>query len=624
MFYEFGEFRFDAERRVLSRNGENLALPPKATEVLAILLEEHGNLVERDHLLNAVWQDTFVEDGNINNAISTLRKTLGDSGMIETVPRRGYRFTSEVLKVGEEEVEEFVLERRTTTQTTVTTASPLELQPAKKSYLPWAVTAGALLVTVMAAVMFLWPTNGKPGPIKTIAILPLRAAGSTATDSANELGVGITENLASRLGRLSQLTVLSTRAAKRLVETESDPLVIGAKLRADAVVDGTYLNDAGRIRVTARLLNVTDGRQIWTGSFDEAETDLFGLQDALASQAAQSLIERLTEQEQQRLSKRTSDDVEAYKLYLRGRHEWSKRTSDGFSKSIEAYRQAIDRDPSFSLAHAGLADTYALLADYYIEAPAEAFPKAKAAALRALEIDPDFARPRTTLAYVLATFDWNYAEAERQYLAAIEAEPNYATAHQWYGELLYALQRYDESDRHLSKAVALDPLVPITLSERAVLLYYKGDLDASLAAFTDLKKEHPGFPTSYSFSSWIYGLKGDEKNAFENEIVFLRLQGLDDATLDGMTAAYRAGGYRGFLTKVAERNVKTPAFPQYKFAHTFARLRDREQTLHWIERCLDARSPNIIKIASDKNFDFVRDDPRFQAALTRLNFPSVK
>ena len=620
LFYEFGEFRFDAERRVLSRNGENLSLPPKATDVLALLLEEHGNLVERDHLLNQVWPDAFVEDGNINNAISTLRKTLGDNGMIETVPRRGYRFTREVSKVAEEEIEEFVLEKRTTTQTTITAAQPLELAPARRSYRLWAIAAGAVLVAIMGAATFLKPTAIGPKRVKTIAILPLRSVG--APDVGNEFGAGITENLASRLGRLSELTVLSTRAAGRLVETELDPLVIGAKLGADAIVDGTYLNDGGRIRVTARLLNIADGRQVWNGNFDETETDVFKLQDALASQAARSLIDRLTEQEQQSLAKRATDDVEAYKLYLRGRHEWSKRTSEGFAKSIDAYRQAIDRDPSFSLAHAGLADTYALLADYNIESPAEAFPKAKAAASRALEIDPDLARPRTTLAYVLATFDWNYAEAERQYLAAIEAEPNYATAHQWYGELLCALHRYDEAEEQLGKAVMLDPLVPITLSEHAVLLYYKGELDASLAAFSDLKKEHPGFPTSYNFSSWIYGLKGDERSAFENEIAFLGMQGVDESALNGMKTAYEAGGYRGFLGKVAERNVKTATFPQYKVAHTFARLRDRDQTLDWIERCLDARSPNIIKIASDKNFDFVRDDPRFHAALKRLGLGS--
>jgi DNA-binding winged helix-turn-helix (wHTH) protein/TolB-like protein len=629
-FYQFGEFRFDPEQRVLSSGGEHIPLPPKATDVLAVLLEERGKLVEREHLLNTVWQDTFVEDGNINNAISTLRKTLGGNGIIETVPRRGYRFTADVAKVGEEEIEEIVVEKRTVTQTVFTTAAEPTSLPAvhRRSYLPWALAAGFVLIGLIGAATFLRPTAPGTRPtgdaVRTIAIVPLRPVGDTPIQST-DLGPGITENLASRLGGLSGLTVLSTRSASHLAQTEADPLTIGGRLGADAVLDGSYQSNGGRIRVTARLLNVADGKQIWAGSFDESENDVFLLQDALASQAARSLIESLTLQQERQLIKRSTDDVEAYKLYLRGRHEWSKRTAEGFERSIAAFREAIDRDPSFSLAHAGLADAYALLPDYNIEPPSQAFPKAKAAALRALEIEPDSARPRTTLAYILASYEWNYPEAERQYRAAIEAEPNYATAHQWYGELLYALRRFDESDAALSRAVALDPLVPITLSERAVLLYYKGELDASLAAFAKLKTDHPTFPTSYNFSSWIYGLKGDTRSAFENELTFLRMQGVDDATLAILSDAFETGGHRAFLAKVAERNLKsagTGAFPQYRFAHVFARLRDREQTLHWIERCVEARSPNIIKIANDKNFDFVHEDPRFQAALARLNFPS--
>ena len=629
IFYEFGEFRFDAERKVLFRNGHSVGLPPKATEVLAVLIEERGNLVKREQLLEAVWQDTFVEDGNINNAISTLRKALGGNGVIETVPRRGYRFTAEVSKVGDEEVEELIIEKRTVTQTTVATAGEAVDSPAAtpRSYLPWAIAAAGCLIALIAAATFLTPRNartGSSGAVKTIAIIPLRPVNGTSSNAHSDLGAGITETLVSRLGSLSELTVLSARAVAQQAADETDAVAIGARLNADAVLEGSYQTDGGRIRVTARLLNVSNRKQIWSGTFDEIESDIFRLQDALAEQAAGSLIERLTEQEEQRLVKRATDDVEAYKLYLRGRHEWSKRTSEGFAKSIEAYRQAIDRDPAFSLAHAGLADSYALLADYNIEAPAVAFPKAKAAALRALEIDPDSGRARTTLAYIHATFDWNYGEAERQYRAAIEAEPDYTTAHQWYGEMLCALHRYADAEAELGKAVALDPLVPITLSERAVLLYYKGELDAASAAFTDLKKEHPNFPTSYNFLSWIYGLKGDMRNAFDHEITFLRMQGVDESTLKEMTVAFESGGHHAFLSKVAERYVTTAgqgAFPQYKFAHVHARLRHREKTLYWIERCLEARAPNIIKIASDKHFDFVRDDPRFQAALRRLNFP---
>jgi len=443
-----------------------------------------------------------------------------------------------------------------------------------------------------------------------------------SNNNYDPIASGIVENLAARLGGLRDLTVLSTRSSARLAETESDPLVLGKKIGADAVVEGSYQAAGDRVHMNVRMVNVSDGSQIWSGSFDETLDDVLKLQDKLARAAANGLSGRLTSEEQKMLERRATDDVEAYKLYLRGRHEWGKRTDAGLKQSVAAFRQAIDRDPSYSLAYAGLADAYAIFADYNIERPIDAFPKAKAAALRALELDPESARPRVTLAYILATFDWDYSEAERQYKMALEAEPNYGTAHQWFGEMLYALHRYDEAANELDKAVELDPLVPVTLSERAVLHYYKGDLDEALARFSALKADHPDFPTSYIFSAWIYGLKGDAKNGFENEITFWKLQGADPASLDEMSDAFARGGYKEFLTKVAERNVSAVqkgAFPAYKVAHTFARLGDREQTLYWIEKCIEERSPNIIKIYSDKNFDFLRDDPRFRDALVKLN-----
>ncbi|PYS87122.1 MAG: hypothetical protein DMF62_13400 [Acidobacteria bacterium] len=628
-FYEFGEFRFDPESKVLHRDGESVSLPPKATEVLALLIEERGNLVERETILNTVWEHTFVEDGNLNNAVSTLRKTLGGNRIIQTVPRRGYRFAADVSRVAEEEIEEIVIERRTVSQTTILTESEgaAGLNPeASRKYIGWFLASGlALIVVAVGVFMLKGPTSGRPFASvqnKTIAILPLKIIGNGEVKSDDPAPFGIAENLAARLGGLRGLTVLSTRASARLAESETDPLAIGQKLGAQAVIDGSYQVTDDKVKVLIRMLDVADGSQLWSGAFDEKQEDILRLEDTLASQAANSLSLRLTADEIRRLEKPATDDAEAYKLYLRGRYEWGKRTQSGLQQSISVFRQAIDRDPSFALAYAGLADSYALLADYNIEPPAEAFPKAKAAALKSLEIDPKAVRPRTTLAYVQATFEWDYAEAERQYKTVIEAEPSYATAHQWYGELLYALRRYDEATVQLDRALQLDPLVPITLSEHAALLYYQGDLDGALAQFSSLKSEHPDFSTAYIFTAWIHGLKGNEQLAFENEIEFLKLQGMDNTALDELRAAFNSGGYLAFLRKTAERNVdqvKRNRFPGYKIPHTFARLRDREQTLYWIEKCIENHTPNIIKIASDRNFDFVRDDPRFRSALVRLN-----
>jgi DNA-binding winged helix-turn-helix (wHTH) protein/TolB-like protein len=629
--FEFEDFRFDTRKRVLWRRGELVPLTPKAIEVLCLLVENRGNLVERDEILEKVWSDTFVEEGNLNHAISALRKALGGDGIIQTVPRRGYRFSAEIREVSNGAVEKLILERRTVSQTTIEESEELLLpsesvRPAKRTR-TILITAFVMIIVAGLSVLLLRLTNrsdlpSQPSSKKTLVILPLRSL--TSGDDETAFALGITESLASRLGELNELVVRPTSTAGRLAETGDDPIAVGQKLGADAVLDGSYQKIDGRIRVVVRLLTVPDGSQIWSGSFDESEQEVFKLQDSLSYQAAINLTDRLMQDQTKQLAKRSTENVEAYRLYTRGRYEWTKRTKDGFEKSIAAYRQAIDLDPSFSLAYAGLADSYVLLAEYFLEAPAVAFPKAKAAALKALELDPSSTRARTTLAHVLATYDWNYAEAERQYRTVIDTEPNYATAHQWYGEMLGALRRFPEADAELLRAAELDPLVPTTYSERAILLYYEGKLDESLAQLSILKREHPQYPSSYIFSSFVYKLQGLDAKAFEEELMYWKVQGESEESLKEMSDAYSRGGLPSFLKSVGERlerEVTRGAPASYKVLNTFARLGDREKTLYWIDKCVEAHDPLVIKMASDRNFDFVRDEPRFQEALTKINYP---
>jgi DNA-binding winged helix-turn-helix (wHTH) protein/TolB-like protein len=626
--YEFGEYRFDSEKRVLWLHGEIVSLPPKAAEVLLLLVENKGNLVERREILEKVWTDTFVEEANVNYVISLLRKTLGGDGVIQTIPRRGYRFAAAVNEIQSRAPETILFERRTVSQSTISetveqTAVPRRTDLSSR-VIAFGIAAAILVAGVIGVALWttLTPAPSANSSAKTIVILPLKPL--DPKDEDNEFALGTVEILASRLGALQQLVVRPTSSVRSIAATESDPLMVAAKLGADAVIDMSYQVDTGRIRIVARMLNVSDGSQIWSGNFDEAETDVFKIQDSLSAQIANNLTERLTQQEQQLLFRRTTEDVEAYKLYTRGRYEWNKRTKEGFERSILAYRNAIEIDPSFSLAYAGLADTYVLLGDYFLEAPAAAYPKAKAAALKALELEPSSARARVTLGYILATYDWNYDEAEKQYRASIEIEPNYATAHQWYGEMLGSLHRFPEAELELDRAAELDPLVPVTVSERGFLLYYQRKLDESLALFSALKKEHPQFLASYFVSSWIYKLKGLDDKSFEDELTYWKLQGESEASLKELSDAYSNGGLSGFLTLVAERleaEVARGGAPSYRIAHTFARIGNKDKTLYWIEKCIESRSSLIIKIASDPNFDFIRDEPRFQAALTAINFP---
>lgn len=639
---DFGKCRLDLEKKFLWHDGELVQLPLRVLELLCLLVESGGEVVSKDEILEKVWKDSFVEESNLTHNIYLLRKTLKDLGepdLIQTVPRRGYRFAGEIQLVENEIEDSFIVERRTVSHTLLEEISEIE-EPGepgenfkrledgnkKRGFLlsPVFGLVIAALGVLVAGALFLWYFRSAPPAaagkeVKTIAVLPLQPLDGENGDDA--FGVGISESLAARLGSLEQIVVRPAGSVRRLLETEKDPLEIGRRSNADAVLFGTFQNAGGRLRVTVRLVKTADGLQIWSGSFDESEMDLFKLQDSLSAQVAASLTERLTPQQTRRLSARPTGDLEAYKLYLRGRHAWNKRTAQGFEDSIRFFRSAIDRDPAFAYAYAGLADTYVLLNDY--DAAAEdAYLKAKAAAHKALEIDPELAEPRVTLAYVLATYEWNFTDAEREYRRAIESDPDYATAYQWYGEMLYTVKRFKEAEVELRRAAELDPLVPISRSELAVVKYYARQYDEAIEHFSKLKSEFPTFPTSYMFLAWIYEQKHMPEESLQNEIEFWKLHGTGETEISDLERAFREGGRAAFLQAVAgmlESEVKNGRpIIEYRLAHIYARLKDREKTLEWLEKGIEKRSSNIIKSTLDPNFDFLRDDTRFKELQTNF------
>lgn len=627
-FYNFGEFRFDAEKLVLLKGDESVLLPPKATAVLSILLDNHGELVERRELIDTVWQNTFVEEGNLNQAISLLRKTLGSNSIIQTVPRRGYRFTAAVAKTSGARVREVMMEKRTVSETIIEE----DLGRSESFSSRYATTTSWLMIAtfvlsiclVAGIAMLLFAPSAvsttATSSSKVLVILPLRSLGSINENKA--MALAITESLASRLGSSGQIIVRPTGSSNWLAEFESDPIAIGKKLGADAVFDGSYLFDNDRMRVIARLLNVSDGQQIWSGSFDESTGDIFKLHESLSTLAAKELSRTLSRPLVPRNSSPGTESVEAYDHYVRGRYAWNKRTRESLLESVRLFQEAIDADPTFAKAYAGLADSYVILNDYDAALPEESYPKAKAAALKALEIDPSLVEPRVTLAYVLSNYDWNFVEAEREYLGAIEAAPNYATAHQWYGEMLYTLGRFEEAEPVVKRAAELDPLSPIMQSEIGVVMYYAGKTDAAIAHFAKQKNEYPDFAQNYLFSSWAYEQKNMPKDMFDDEIEFWRLNNVSDRILNEMRVAYQSGGRASllrYLAEMLETASEDKYFREYRLVHVYGRLRDRENTLKWIEKGVQKRSAAITKILIDPNFNFLKSEPRYLAALEKMN-----
>lgn len=658
--YEFGHFRLDVEECVLWRDGEKIALTQKALELLLILIEHDGRLVTKAELVGALWPDTYVDENNLPVTVSMLRKAFGEKAgegqFIETVPRRGYRFVAPVTKIMPGHAD-LIVERHARTVITVEEEEPpvaLEggaaadvrrsLAGAKsfwgRRYLP----LGLLLLVLAlggALAYVLWKSqrqqrqrgsgaasNGAQAtapvaPIHSIAILPLKTIGAVQPGE-EYLGIGMTDALITRLGSVRQLAVRSTSAIMRYSSSPPEPRAAGRELGVDAVLEGSLQREGERLRLTMQLVQVSDGATIWTGQFDEHLTGLFELQDSISGQVAAALLPHLSGEQRELLARHETDDREAYKLYLKGRYHWNKRTPEGLQESIKLFNEAIARDPLYALAYAGLADSYVLLSEYNVAPPGDTFPRAKVAANRALQLEADLAEAHTTLAYALASYDWNFAEAEREYLRALELNPNYATAHQWYAELLFGLKRFDESEREINRAVSLDPLSAVIQMDVGLLLFYRRDFDAAISQFQKTAQSFPDFPSARMALSLVYERVLNLDQAAAALIEYVRLSGGGEQAAASMRELYRQQGYPALLKTLlagANADARKGYVPSFTQAYLYARLKDRENAFVWLDKAYAERFRYVAYIGGDPTFDSLRDDARFQELLKRIGLP---
>jgi DNA-binding winged helix-turn-helix (wHTH) protein/TolB-like protein len=442
--YEFGPFRLDAGERVLLRGGQPEPLSPKALEVLLMLVESSGHIVEKGDLMNRVWADSFVEEGNLKVTVSILRKALeadaGDRQFIETVPRRGYRFVANVKELASESAELVVRERTTASITIEESGEGKEREQEKalaapkresRVSLPVAISCLAVIGLAIAGV-YLWTSRTAPGSeMKSIAVLPFKPVAADVRDESLEMGIA--DTLITKLSNIRNLTVRPMSAVRKYSGLEQDAVLAGRKQRVDAVLDGSIQKVGEKVRVTVRLMSVTDGGTLWTSHFDEKFTDIFAVQDSISKRVAETLAIRLSHEERTLLTKHYTENTEAYQLYLKGRYYWSKRTDEGIKKGIEYFQQAIEKDPLHALAYADLARSYKSSSYYGIYPPSEALPRSKEAVRKALEIDKSLAEAHMALASILETSDWNWQAAEEEFKLAIELKPNDATSHHLYG-----------------------------------------------------------------------------------------------------------------------------------------------------------------------------------------------
>ncbi len=405
-----------------------------------------------------------------------------------------------------------------------------------------------------------------------------------------------------------------------------DPLKIGRALGVSAVLTGQIVQRDDHVLIQTELVDLGSGTQLWGEQYDRKSSDLIPLQEDIARQISEKLRLRLTGDDQKKLSKQYTADPEAYRLYLKGRYFWNKRSQEGMKKAIDYFQQAIDRDPTYALAYAGLADSYDLLDDWGTTPPRESFPKARAAALKALELDDSLAEAHTSLAFVEDNYDWNFAASEKEYQRAIALNPNYATAHQWYAMHLVAFGRFPEAEAEIQRAVDLDPLSIIITMGVAEISEWERNYDAATAQYRKTLDLDPNFVGAHGNLAVAYERQGNYKQGAEEEEKTANMYG-NPAFAAILHEAYAKSGYPGILRAQLNKSLQDrdggKYVPALGIASTYFLAGDKELGLRWLEKAYDERDSGMVYLNVGSDFDSVRDEPRFQQMVRKVGLPSL-
>ena len=633
--YAFGDFRLDVPKRLLLRGGELVSLTPKVFDTLVYLIEHRGSVLSKDDLMSAVWPDTVVEENNLGQNISKLRSVLGESPgdhrWIVTLPGRGYRFVADVklLASGKESTPEDaglpgpVPERNPS----AATASSLPKQATRgfSIRLGRFVLAGLLAGLLTAgAVYFLRSRNRASAhpTVESIAVLPFKPLVPESRDEALELGMA--DTLITKLSNDTKIIVRPISSVRRYGGVEQDPLAAGRELVVDAVLDGTIQRWGDRIRVTARLVRVSDNRTLWAGQFDRGFGDIFDVQDSISERAAAELVPILTGEEKELLARRYTADTEAYELYLKGRFFWYKRTPQATAKAAEYFQRALERDPRYALAYAGIADCYRTLPIMSDVPSQESFPKAKQAALKALEIDNNLAEAHSALGYVEYFFDWDWTGAEKEFRRAIEINPNYPLAHLGYAHLLSTLGRHEDALAEVDRAIKLDPLSPFVGTIKGQILFHAHRYSEAIEEVNKALEIEPNF----WIGQIVLGRSYERLGHYEQAIKSLRTAaefsgGVTEATsLAGYV--YAVSGRRQQAEQALQTlrvTSQTRYVPPYNFALLYQGLGNSDEALKWLEKAYEQRDVHMVFLPVDSKWDALRKNPHFMDLIKRLNLP---
>ena len=576
--YEFGSFRLDAAESVLLRDGQLIPISPKVFETLLVLVENSGHLVSKDELYKQVWQDTFVEETNLTKNISILRKILseGDAerSFIETVPKRGYRFVVPVR-----------------------TADAQYTENGSKSF---------------------------SSIDKKIAVLPF--ANFSGNPENDYFCDGLAEELLNALARVKGLKVAARTSSFSFREKSVDVGEIGSALGVNTVLEGSVRKSGERLRITAQLINASDGFHIWSEQYDRELKDIFNVQDEITLAIVDSLKVKLLGNQRGGVLRRSTENPEAYSLYLHGRFLLNKRTTEDVLAAIGCFEEAIDLDPNYALAYTGIADCYNASGFSYDLglSPDELISRAKSAAAKAFEIDEDLAEAQTSLAYSKFLFDWDFEQAEALFRRALELNPNYVNARHWYTHLLIALSRFDEALVEAERALELDPLSAVMNTHLGWHFMCTREYDLAIAQY----QRAITLDAKFVVAQWYQALAfeqtrryADAETAFHEALSATKQDLIIRADAAHLYAV--SGQHETALSELAEmQNLsKTRHVSSFGLALICVGLKDDDRAFEYFEKAVQERCDTLVYLNVEPRFDRIRSDPRFKTLLNKVGLP---
>jgi TolB-like protein/lipoprotein NlpI len=572
--YRFGAYEVDLKSGELRKHGVKIRLQEQPFQVLVSLLQQPGQVITRDELQEKLWpSDTFVDfDHGLNAAIARLREALCDSAgsprYIETLPRRGYRFLTAVEKLGSETAAE-----------------------------------GRLMLAVL--------------PFENLDGNP----------EQEYFADGMTEEMIAQLGRISpaRLGLIARTSAMQYKHTRKTIGEISRELAVEYVLEGSVRRAGQNVRITAQLIRTTDQTHLWAESYDRTLDDVLAIQTDCAGRIARSLALELLPGQREAMTRAATQSAPAYEAYLQGRYHWNKRTEEGFRKAVEYFEKAIALDPTYAHAYVGLSDVYDLLGMFSMMPPKEAYERARAAAARALAIDPDLAEAHTSLAHGKFLYEWDWAGSERAFLTGLRLNPNHAQSHYWYALFLSAMGRFDDAATQMRQARELDPVSLVVHTYSAWVCYFSRDYDQAVERFQKALELEPGFSIASIFLGLALVQKGMPQQAVEALVKGTEASGFHPGALAALAAVYALDRNktksRKTLEQVQGMSGKRYITPYY-LALAMLAQGDQNAALDWLERACDERSGWLAYLKVEPSMDTLRAHPRFERVLERVGLPN--